>query len=170
MNATVRSRSSAALFALLLLGGTAACESEPDAEPEDDVQVAALSDDAIKAQRHLIVDRVQKLICTEVNAITTRGCKAKNTIDWIARFYDKHLEQMEKAIEPVISAYKALPGVECHVSAGSVAKCHVADSKSQLAEVLGYAADSDDLASHIADATQEWYARADAVADHIMGV
>ena len=139
-----------------------------DNAPSEGETDSGLDDEAMARQRELISGRMGKLIDTERRNIS-RGVKTKNFVEWLDTFYGRFTGQVEEAMEPLIVAYSALPGVRCETTATTIASQHAEESKRQLLEVAGYSTSIDDLATTVTDLTSRWEIRADSTADAVIG-
>lgn len=123
---------------------------------------------ALAAQRSLIVDRMERMVNLESKAAVKAAAKGGNFVAWVDEFYDSFSGKIAESLDPVISAYSVLPGVECTTTSTAAAMAHVTDSKTALLEVAGYS-DSDSLEANVTEAVSSWADRATVTATTIVG-
>lgn len=114
---------------------------------------------ALAGQRGLIVDRLNRMIEIESRAAKRAAEKGGNFVEWVDSFYSDFAGKVEASLDPVLAAYRTLPGVESDVNAGVVAQEHIEASKANLLAVAGYS-NADNLSQNVADIVEAWRARA----------
>jgi len=138
-----------------------------EVDENEEPTTSTLDARALAGQRGLVSDRLSRMIDIESKAAKRAAEKGGNFVEWVDTFYDEFATKMAASLDPVLAAYRVLPGVKSEVDAEIVAQDHAKASKANLLAVAGYS-NAENLAQNVEDMTAVWRNRADKVSREII--